>query len=148
MVIRTVRAGAWMLVAAAAMFTLSGCNNATVKMRLANEGAYPITEVLMSPVLTEGVEPDPDTITNRMPKDDSGSTIALMPNDATMLPWLFKNEVYLASVTFYDSKNRIFRQAQAANPVDLTGVKRGGLVILTASMNTNNEAAITFEVPE
>jgi hypothetical protein len=146
MVIRTVRAGAWMLAAAAVVFTLSGCNNASIGMKLVNDGAYPITEVLVYPVPADGAAPGPEAQVNRMPKDGAGSTIALLPNDQTMLPYLFRNEVYDVSVTFYDSKNQVFRQAKASNPVDLTGVKRGSLVLLNAAMNTNNVSTIGFEV--
>jgi hypothetical protein len=148
MVIRTVRAVAWMLVAVAAVFSLSGCNNASIGMKLVNEGAYPITEVLVYPMVAEGETPGPESQVNRMPQDASGSTIALLPNDEALLPWLFRKDVQDVSVTFYDSANQIFRQALAPNPLDLTGVKRGSLVVLTAAMNTNNVATMKFEVVE
>ena len=148
MVTRTVRAVAWMLVAAAAVFALSGCNNPTIAMKLANEGAYPITELLVYPSLAAGEDPGSEPQINRMPKDASGSTVALLPGDAAMLDWKFRNVVYNVSVTFYDSKNHEFRTAVAPNPLDLTGVKRGSLIILTAAMDTNNAATITYEVHE
>ena len=148
MTIRTVRAVAWMLVAVAAVFTLSGCNNAYLPMKVVNNGAYPITAVVLYPAPAAGEAPGPEAQINRMPKDDSGSTVALLPNDATMLDWLFQPQVYQASVTFYDSKNQIFREALAPNPVDLTGVKPNTLIILTAGMDTNNAATIKFEVSD
>ncbi len=148
MTIRTVRAVAWMMVAAAAVFTLTGCNNATIGMKLVNEGVYPITEVLVYPLPDEGEAPGPEAQVNRMPQDASGSTIALLPNDETMLPWLFRKEVSEVAVTFYDSKNQIFRQVLAPNPLDLTGVKPGSLVILTAAMDAGNASTISFEVLE
>ena len=146
MVIRTMRAVAWMLVAAAAVFALSGCNRASIGMKLVNGGAYPITEVLVYPMPAEGQAPGPEAQINHMPKDGSGSTIALLPNDQTILTGLFGQDVYEVAVTFYDSKTQTFRQVLAPDPLDLTGVKRGSLVILTAAMETNNASTMTFEV--
>ncbi len=150
MVIRTMRAVAWMPVAALAVLALSGCNNASIGMKLVNGdgGVYPITEVLVYPMPAEGEAPGPEAQINRMPQDSSGSTIALLPKDQTMLPYLFQRDVYQVSVTFYDSTNQVFRQTQAANPVDLSGVKPGSLVILTAAMDAKNASTIKFEVLE
>ena len=150
MTIRTMRAVAWMLVATVAVFTLSGCNNASIGMRLVNGdgGVCPITEVLVYPMPAEGQAPGPEAQVNRMPKDSSGSTVALLPDDQTMLPYLFQNDVLQVSVTFYDSKNQIFRQVEVPNPLDLTGVRRGSLVIFTAAMDKNNASTFKFEVLE
>ncbi len=148
MVTRTVRAVAWTLVAAAVMFMLPGCNNATVAMRLANTGSYPITELLVYPSAAAGEDPGTEAQLNRLPKDDSGSTIALLPSDSALLDSKFRNLVYDVSVTFYDSKNQVFRTAMAPNPLDLTAVKRGSLILASAAMGANNTLAIKFEVNE
>ncbi len=148
MVIRTVRVVAWTVVAAAAVFVLSGCNNASIGMKLVNEGAYPVTEVLVYPAPDAEESPGPEAQVNRMPQDAFGSTIALLPDDEALLPWLFKNDVYDVSVTFYDSGSQVFRQVKSANPLDLTGVKRGSLVVFTAAMDTSNASTLKFEVVE
>ena len=145
---RTVRAAVWMVAAVAAMFALSGCNNASIGMKLVNEGAYPITEVLVYPQPAEGEAPGPEAQVNRMPQDDSGSTIALLPEDETMLPWLFRKDVHEVAVTFYDNTAQVFRQVRAENPLDLTGVKRGSLVIMTAALDQNGASSLTFKVIE
>jgi hypothetical protein len=144
MVTRAIRAVAWTLIAAAAVFALSGCNNATVKMRLANDGVMPITELLVYPTIDTGSEAQ----INRLPKDATGSTIALVPNDAVLLDSKFQNKLYDVWVVFYDSASQKFRPVQAPNPLDLTAVKRGSLVILTASMDANKTASITYDIQE
>ncbi len=148
MVTRAMRALAWTLVAAVAVLALSGCNNATVKMRLANDGILSVTELLVYPSPAEGEAPGSEAQINRMPKDASGSTIALLPNDAVLLDSKFRNLQYDVSLTFYDSKNQVFRKAVVASPLDLTAVKRGSLVILTAAIDKNNAITATYEIVE
>jgi len=135
---------AWVLLAAA-LFLLPGCNNDPFRIQLVNEGAYPITEVLVYPVTRQCEEPRPEAQLNRMPKDESGATIALPPGDETLLPGSFPQDVYEISVTFYDSVNQVFRQAHSPYSFDLTYVKSGYPVVVRAAMDTNNTPTINVE---
>ncbi len=145
MVAPVFRNAVWMLIAAAVLFTLSGCNNDPFEVQLVNETAYPITEVLFYSVPACGAAPGPEAQINRLPKDDSGAAVALLPNDETMLPWLFPQDVYEMSVTFYDSANQAFLQVRAPYPSDLTFVKSGYPVVLRTVMDANNTPAIEIE---
>ena len=86
MVSPVIRIAAWMLTAVATLFTLSGCNNDPFEVQLVNEGIYPITEVLLYPVLAGCEASGPEAQVNRLPKDDSGATMALLPKDETTPP--------------------------------------------------------------
>ena len=139
------RNAAWMVVAAAALFTLSGCNGDPFKIQLVNEGAYPIAEVLVYPVPDCGEAPGPEANINRMPQDARGSTIPLPPHEEVMLPWTFRQDTYVIAVTFYDTGNRVFRQAFAPGSYDLTYVKGSYPVILRVAMDTDNTPVIEVE---
>jgi hypothetical protein len=128
------------------VFALSGCDSAYLGLKLVNDGACPITEVVMHPAVADGEDPSFEAQINRMPTDASGATIALLPNDETGLPWLVRKEVYEVLVTFYDRDTATFRQVRCPSPVDLTGEKRGSTLIITAAMDANKAATFNFEV--
>jgi hypothetical protein len=133
------------LLATAALFAVSGCNNDPFEIQLVNKTAYTVTEVLAYPAPACGEAPGPESQINRMPQDDSGATMALLPDDEVMLPWLFPQDVYEVSVTCYDSANQVFRRVQAPYPYDLTFVKSGYPVVLRTVMDTNNTPNIEVE---
>ncbi len=143
--VSVIRNAVRVLVAAAALFTLSGCNNAPFKILLINEGAYPITEVLVYPTPDRCADPGPAAQVNRMPRDDSGATIALPLNQEVMLPWLFRQDVYEIWVTFYDSANHLFRRVHAPGSYDLTFVKSLYPVVIRAVMGADNTPVIEIE---
>ncbi len=149
MAVGTARALVWMLVVVVAQFIPIGCNHGPFEIQLVNEGAYSITEVLVYPEPHRGETPSPEELVNRMPQDASGSTIALLPNDETMLPGLFPEDVYQISVTFYDSANQTFRQFQTPYPQNLTTVKSGYPVIVRAAMDADGapDVGVEFIVP-
>jgi len=146
MVTRTMRAMAWMLIATVAVFTLSGCSDTSVKVRLGNLGTLPITELLIYPTPPEGWWPGPEGQINRLPKDASGSIVALLPDDAVLLDSKYRNESYDVSVTFYDSKTQSFRKVQVPDPLDLSEVKRGSVVIVWAGINANGDPVFAYEI--
>lgn len=132
-------------VAAAALFTLSGCFGDPFEIQLVNEGAYPIAEVLVYPVPDKGEAPGPAARINRMPQNARGASLPLAPHEEVLLPWTFRQDTYVIAVTFYDINDHVFRQAFAPGSYDLTFVKGGYPVVLRAAMNTDNTPVIEIE---
>lgn len=133
------------MLAALALISFPGCVGQPFEIQLANEGAYPIAQVLVYPVPRGCEAPGPEARINRLPQDARGSTVPLPPHEEVLLPWVFRQEVYTVAVTFYDPRGQVFRRAFAPGTYDLTYVKGGYPVVLRAAMNEDNIPDIEVE---
>ncbi|NLV41445.1 MAG: hypothetical protein GXY15_09510 [Candidatus Hydrogenedentes bacterium] len=134
------------------LLSLSGCKNATIKMKLVNESEFAITDLRVWEVDRDGETLDAaEADLNRMPLDDSGTTHPLAAMDEVVVPWLFRKSMHRVSVTFYfpstDTRPEpVFLTCEAPVLLDLRGEQRKSTVILTTSLTRENEGVFTFEV--
>lgn len=134
------------------LLSLSGCKNATIKMKLVNESGYAITDLRVWEVDKYGEALDAgEADLNRMPLDDSGTTRPLAAMDEVVIPWLLRKSLYKVSVDFYfpstdTSKEPVFLTCEAPVLLDLRGEKKKSTLILTTSLTRENEGVFTFEV--
>lgn len=134
------------------LLSLSGCNNATIKMKLVNESDYAITDLRVWEVRADGTAVEAvEADQNRMPVDELGTTRPLAAMDEVVIPWFFRKSLYKVTVDFYlpatDTRPEpVFLTRGAPFLLDLRGEKKGSIVILTASLTRGNEGVFTFEV--
>ncbi len=127
----------WMLFSWVIVCVLSGCFGQPFQIELLNKGIFPITEVLVYPDAGLCGTPGPQAHINRLPNNASGSAIALQPEETAILPQVFRPDVYLIAVTFYDTRSHVLRQAVSPSAYDLSFVKGAYPVVVRAAMDEN-----------
>lgn len=136
------------------LLSLSGCKDATIKMKLVNESDYAISELRVWEVREDGtVVEAAEAELNRMPIDELGTTRPLAARDEVNIPWVFRKSLYKISVDFYvpstDTRSGPeFLTREAPLLLDLREEKKGSIVIMTASLTRENKGEFNFDVAD
>ncbi len=91
------------LVLAAVLVTLAGCSVPVFRVKVVNEGDYPLTSVRLIPFMEDAEEQAQafaDAV-NLMPQDASETTIPLDSGKVALLPHLLEGRLYYVEVTTY-----------------------------------------------
>jgi hypothetical protein len=91
------------LVLAAVLVALAGCAGPVFRVKVVNEGDYPLTSVRLIPFMEDAEEQAQafaDAV-NLMPQDASATTIPLDSGKVALLPHLLEGRLYYVEVTTY-----------------------------------------------
>ncbi len=92
------------IVLAAAMVVLAGCSGPVFRVKVVNEGDFPLTAVRFVPFIEDDEDAQQDAFddaVNLLRTDASGATIPVEPGKQVRVPHLVASDMYYVSVTCF-----------------------------------------------
>ncbi len=120
------------VIVAAVLVLLAGCAGPVVRVKVVNEGDFPLTAVRFIPFMADAEAQEQafaDSV-NLMPKDAENATIPLGVGKAALLPHLIEADLYYVSVTFY--VQGVFYDFVHGDLLQLTDMENNALLTLWA----------------
>lgn len=115
---------------AVVLMALAGCSEPIFRMKVVNEGDYPLTSVRLIPFLEDASEQAQAfaDAENLLPRDADENTIALDTGKITLLPYLLEGKTYYVEVTYYI--DGVYVEQLWDNLLDLTEIEENALVTM------------------
>ena len=123
--------GTGVFVCAAIIVLLAGCRGPIFRVKVFNEGDFPLTSVRFIPYMEDQEDQEQafDEAVNLLPRDGDDKTIALDTGKTVLLPHLLRGDLYYVAVTFYVESEYIESVWDAL--VDLREIERNALITLS-----------------
>ena len=118
------------LVLVAVLVALAGCSGPIFRVKVVNEGDYPLTSVRLIPFIEDAdgqAQAFADAV-NLLPRDADEKTIAVDSGKIALLPHLLEGKLYYAEVTYYIDGAYIEQIWESL--LDLSEVEKNGLLTM------------------
>jgi len=132
-------AGAFAL--AAVFVLLAGCSGPIFRIKVINEGDFPLTSVRFVPVIENDEEAQEQAFAdavNLLPQDGDDVTIALDVGKVTLLPHLLEGDLYYVMVTVYVDNEYVSNGRDTS--VDLREIEKNALVTMSVKCENPGNA--------
>lgn len=127
---RIAQRGMATLMLAAVLVALAGCAGPIFRVKVVNEGNYPLTSVRLIPFCEDADEQAQawaDAV-NLMPQDGEANTIPLDSGKITLLPHLLEGKLYYVEVKYY--VDNVYLEQVWDSLLDLREIEKNALVTM------------------
>jgi len=130
------------LVLVAVLMALAGCSGPICRVKVVNEGDYPLTSVRLVPFFEDAEEQDEAWVeaVNLLPRDADENTIAVDSGKIALLPHLLEGKLYYVEVIYYI--DGVYVEQLWDNLLDLTEIEENALVTMNVSCEILGDATV------
>jgi len=130
------------LVLVVVLVALAGCSEPICRVKVVNEGDYPLTSVRLVPYFEDANAQSQawaDAV-NLLPRDADENTIAVDSGKKVLLPYLLEGKSYYVEVAYYI--DGVYVEQIWDNLLDLTEIEEKALVTMNVSCEILDDATV------